>query len=84
MLTENNIALAAKMYECRATARQLLGEKFSEKMAEFATVINEIAVRDKCNSIIAGATLIKERGATGMGLMLTMAAVVEMNEPSNA
>ena len=83
-MTEKNVALAAQMYECRATARRLLGEKFQTRMAEYADVIRAVEARDNCNSIVAGATVIKSAGLQGMDALLLMAAVVEMTEPSNA
>lgn len=80
---EQNVALAAKMYECRATARRLLGEKFQARMAEYADVIRAVEARDNCNSIVAGATVIESASLQGMDALLLMAAVVEMTEPSN-
>lgn len=81
---EQNIAIAAKMYECRDTARRLLRDLFEESMADRARIIGYIMHRDKCNEIVAGATAIKENSAGGMDSVLWMACVVEMVEPSNA
>lgn len=82
--TETHVTIAAQMYECRSTARRLLGDKFSPRMAEYADVIRAVAKRDNCNNIIAGATIIKDAPLHGMDALLLMAAVVEMTEPSNA
>jgi hypothetical protein len=79
--TEQNAAIAAKMYECRDTARRLLGEKYHQHIEERAGVIRDMARRDKCNDIVAGATIIKELGLQGMDALLMMAAVVEITEP---
>jgi hypothetical protein len=81
--TEQHVAIAAKMYECRATARRLLGDKYRYHMNERASVVSAVATRDNCNNIVAGATVIKEAGLQGMDALLLMAAVVEMIEPSN-
>jgi len=81
--TEQHVAMAAKMYECRAAARRLLGDKFNQQMDERARVVRAVAKRDNCNEIVAGATVIKEAGLQGMDALLLMAAVVEMTEPSN-
>lgn len=81
--TEQHVAMAAKMYECRDTARRLLGDKFHQRMDEYARVVRAVAKRDNCNDIVAGATVIKEAGLQGIGSLLLMAAVVEMTEPSN-
>lgn len=82
--TEKHVALAAQMYECRTTARRLLGERFGPKMRELADVVRAVAKRDGCNDIVAGATIIKEARLLGMDSLMLMAAVVEMTEPSNA
>ena len=82
--TEQHVAMAAKMYECRSAARRLLGDKFNQQMDERARVVRAVAKRDNCNEIVAGATVIKEAGLQGMDALLLMAAVVEMTEPSNA
>lgn len=81
--TEQDVALAAQMYEFRSAARRLLGDKFQARMEERARVIRAVAKRDHCNDIVAGATVIKEAGLYGMDSLLLMAAVVEMTEPSN-
>lgn len=82
--TEKLVGIAAQMYECRSTARRLLGDKFPVRMSEYADVIRAVAERDNCNDVVAGATVIKEAGLMGMDALLLMAAVVEMTEPSNA
>lgn len=72
------------MYECRTAARQILGEKYPDKMRELAEVVRAVATRDRCSDIVAGATVIKSAGLEGLQLLMIMAAVVEMVEPSNA
>lgn len=81
--TEQNVKTAAQMYECRDAARRLLGEKYHARMDERARVIRTVAKRDNCNDIVAGATIIKDAGLHGIDVLLLMAAVVEMTEPSN-
>ncbi len=44
--TEQHVALAAQMYECRAAARRLLGEKFRERMEERARIVRAVAKRE--------------------------------------
>lgn len=83
-MSEQHVALAARMYECRATARRLLGDRFEPKMRELANVVRAVAKRDGFNNIVAGATIIKEARLFGMDLLMLMAAVVEMTEPTNA
>ena len=81
--TEQHVALAAQMYECRVAARRLLGDKYHARMDERARVIRAVAKRDNCNDIVAAATVIKKAGLYGMDSLLLMAAAVEMTEPSN-
>ena len=71
------------MYECRSIARKALGNSFKPKMEEFAQVIRAVADRDKCNDIVAGATIIKAANLQGVDSIMMMAAVVELVEPSN-
>ena len=82
--TEQQVAIAAKMYECRDAARTILGRRFKPKMDDLAQVVRAVAKRDNCNDIVAGATVIKEARLEGMESLMLMAAVVEMVEPSNA
>jgi hypothetical protein len=81
-VTEQHVAMAAKMYACRTTARQILGERYQTRMRELADVVRAVSARDRCNEIVAGATVIKSAGLEGMQALLLMAAVVEMVEPS--
>ena len=81
-MTEQPIKIAAKMYECHDAARLILDDKFKSRMQELGLVIKAVADRDKCNEIVAGATVIKDGELHGMMSLLIMAAVVEMVEPS--
>lgn len=78
---EQHFEIAAKMYECRTAARQILGDKYLDKMHELAQVVRAVAKRDKCDAIVAGATVIKAAELEGMQALLLMAAVVELLEP---
>lgn len=80
--TEQQVEIAAGMYECRKTARFILGDRFRPKMEELAVVVDAVAKRDKCDVIVAGATVIKDGELEGMGALLLMAAIVEIVEPS--
>ena len=81
--TEQQVAIASKMYECRDAARTILGNRFKPKMDDLAQVVRAVAKRNKCNDIVAGATVIKEARLEGMESLMLMAAVVEMVEPFN-
>lgn len=69
------------MYDCREAARHILGDKYQDKMLELAQVVRAVANRDKCNEIVAGATVIKSAGLEGMSALMLMAAIVELVEP---
>lgn len=79
---EINIQTAAKMYECRDAARQILGSKYQGRMNELGKVLEAVAERDRCNHIVAGTTAIKDAGLTGIDALMLIAAVVEITEPS--
>lgn len=84
MQNEQAVKTTARLYECRDTARRPLGDKYHERMDEYARIVRAVAKRDNCNDIFAVATVIKETAAQGMDVLMMIAAVVEMTEPSNA
>ena len=80
---EQAITVAAKLYKCRDSARFILGERYTEKMADYGKAISEVATRLKCSEISA-ATKMAESTDDGMLQMMIFAAAVELAEPSNA
>ena len=81
-ITGTHLEIAARLYECRAAARSILGDKYHQRMEERADVVKAVAKRDNCNDITAATAVIKECGLEGLDAILMLAAVVEMTEPS--
>ena len=79
---ENAVQMAAKLYECRDAARNILGGRYAEKMAEYGAAVQGIAAERCCGILEAGTTLAKATGG-GMSAILVLAATVEIIEPSN-
>lgn len=74
--------MAAQLYDMRDKARRLLGDKYKPHMAELGKILRMTADRDK-KSILAVATEVcKKRELIGMDMMMIMAAVVELAEPT--
>jgi len=79
---EKQVRIAADLYRMRDTARRLLGDKYKPYMDELGKIIADIAMRNKTGTIEAAIAHCKKRQLVGMELMLTMAAVVELAEPT--
>lgn len=77
----NKVQMAAKLYECRDTARQLLGDQFGTKMEEFGATIKAVAEREGLQLIPAATQLANQ--TTGFTCILILAALVELIEPSS-
>lgn len=83
MQGERAVRMAARMYEMRDTARRLLGDKYKDRMAEYAPIIQRVADNRKCSVLQAGGMMASESG-DGMMTVMIVAAMVEMIEPSNS
>ena len=81
-MTEQQVYLASQMYQCRRVARNMLGAAYKSKMQEYARIIHDVATRDNCGVIVAGATVIKESNLSPQGKLLMLAAIAELIEPS--
>lgn len=79
----NAIQMAAKLYECRDAARNILGGRYAEKMREYGDAVRAMAAEQGCGELEAGTRLAKATG-DGMAAVLVLAATVEIIEPSNA
>lgn len=79
--TEQQVRIAARLYEARAAAKTMLGEKFAERMKEYGAVIKGIADKQKVSEIAAlnVACRLVDNPYTHIQLM---AAAVELVEPS--
>lgn len=78
-----NALTASKLYECRDTARCLLGKRYPEKMAEYGKAITEAANRLNCHALVAAARMV-ETTDNGVLKTLIFAAAVEIVEPTGS
>lgn len=82
--TEQQVNIAAKMYQCRGAAKQLYGKEYREKLDWYTCRIYEYQKAQKVETLpavlaICGLPSVKENE---MAVMLFMAAAVEIIEPS--
>lgn len=80
--TEQQVKMAAKLYEMRDRARRLLGEKYKPHMDELGRILTMTAKRDGKSVLKVATDIAKKRELIGMELMMVMAAAVELSEPS--
>ena len=83
MQTEQAVKMAARLYECRDTAKRVFGESYHKRMEAYGQVVKSAANALRCSDIAAATTLANKAGG-GMAAICYLAAVVEMTEPSNA
>lgn len=84
---EQQIKIAAKMYECRDTAKSLAkmqGEDYKEMLRPYSEIIEQVMKAKKLDHIPALIEISKTRTyeESGMTQLLFMAALTEMMEPS--
>lgn len=81
---ENQIKAAAKLYECRDTAKRFFKEEFYERIKPYQHLIQAVQKRQDKEVLPAMMECIKiSTGDEGMKMMMFMAAAVELIEPSN-
>ena len=83
LAAEQQAKLANRMYECRATSRILLGDRYQDKMRHLMALVRRVAADHHESEIQAGARVIRECGFTGLSMMFIVSAVVECVEPSD-
>jgi hypothetical protein len=80
--TQQQVEMAAKLYELRDRARRLLGDKYKAQMAELGKILKATADRDGKEVLAVATDVCKKRDLIGMDLMMVMAAAVELTEPT--
>lgn len=81
-MIEQSVRLLAKLYEHRGAARALLGDRYAATMADGATMIRAVMAKHGCSELDAALKLGKEARDNPGSVMIVMASVVEMLEPS--
>lgn len=80
--TEKQVQIAATLYEMRDKARRLLGDKYKPCMAELGRILQDTARETGRGVLETAIDVCKRRNLVGMDVMLTMAAAVELTEPT--
>ncbi|MFY9326481.1 MAG: hypothetical protein WAO76_00435 [Georgfuchsia sp.] len=78
----NAVQMAAKLYECRDTAKSLLGDRYQAAMRDWGEVVLRRATIE--NSGVMAAGIHMAQMVRGVDAMMLLAATVELVEPSNA
>lgn len=81
---ETQIKIAAKLYECRDTAKRFFREEYAEKLKPYMHIIQEVMKANELEVLEAILKISKTKTYLddGMVQMLFMAAAVELMEPS--
>lgn len=82
MTTESQIKMAAQLYDMRDKAKMLLGDKYKGHMETLGKILKDIP-RQKDKAVLSVAIdLCKKHELAGMEFLFTLAAAVELEEPS--
>lgn len=82
MTSEQQIRLAAKLYEMRDGAKHILGNRYQERMNDFAKAIRIVQDRKKLDVLQAAMDICQHVEAGGFEVVFVMAAACEMLEPT--
>lgn len=78
--TEQQVRLAAQLYEARDAVRRLLGTTYSARMVELGGALQRVA--DASKTTVLSAAINAARSVSGLDSLLILAAAVELSEPS--
>lgn len=82
---EKAVKAAAKLYECRDTAKKFFGAEYKTTLEPYIDIVKKTMAANNCNELRALLNYISKTNMyndSGMAQMLFMAAVVELIEPS--
>jgi len=81
---EKQIKIAAKLYECRDTAKRFFREEYAEKLKPYISIIKAVMKANELDELqaILKISQTETYQENGMTQMLFMAAAVELMEPS--
>jgi hypothetical protein len=80
---EKEIKIAAKLYKCRDTAKQILGAKYQERLEPYIALIKTVMRENKIEELPALLIISKTKiYEDGFNQLYFMAAVCEIIEPS--
>lgn len=81
---EKQIKVAAKLYQCRDTAKRFFAAEYQEKLKPYTRLIQQVMAANKEDELKAAMRIVKLEtiADNGMAQILTFAAAVELVEPS--
>ncbi len=77
---QQQIKLAAQLYEARDAAKTVLGDRYGKVVAEIGAGLTRVAERS--NKSALSVAINAARGTSGMDTIIILAAAVELAEPS--
>lgn len=80
-MTETQVRITAKLYECRRVARGLLRERYDSAVKSYIGILRGIMARRRMNEVTALAFALKKIPSDGPAQMMFCAAAVEIAEP---
>jgi hypothetical protein len=81
-IQEKHIKAAAKLYQMRDTAKRFYKDEWPAKQAEWKPIIQACMAKHNCNELEAGIKLSSDLREHGFSIIVVMATVCEMIEPS--
>jgi len=83
---EKEIKIAAKLYECRDTAKRFYGDQFEEQIKSWTELILKVKKANNIDVMQSSIKIaqLKSMEQNGIGTMLLFAATVEILEPSKS
>lgn len=84
--TEQQVRMAARLYQCRDSMRTILGSKYHETIGGYAKTIRHVANERKIDTLAAAIQMSKEAQAMFWDPIIPvclLAAAVEIAEPSS-
>lgn len=87
LYTQQQVRLAARMYEIRDLVRRLHRERYRDALQPFAEIIQEVMAKQKIDALDVLPFLVRDLGRvgkelSGMEVLMFTAATVEIVEPS--
>lgn len=80
--TEAKVKQAAELYKMRDSAKAVLGADYMPTMRQTGKAIKGVAAELKCSDLAAAIRMTKEAGVDGFAVIMILAALVELVEPS--
>ena len=80
MATEQQIKMAARLYECRDAARALFRDRYEAIVAPNRDLVRAAMARHKIEALPAAKQLIDVAGLSGVAIIVVMAAAVDVIE----